>query len=131
VDQRGQVVAIIDDDESVRKALQRLLRSYQLNAETCATAEEFLANEDALRSACLIVDVRMPGMSGLALQKQLACQGRQIPIVFISGYKDDQARREAIEAGAVGFFEKPFDDRALLEAVTKALAKGKIESSSA
>jgi FixJ family two-component response regulator len=123
VEHTGSTVAVIDDDESVRKALRRLIRSVGLNVETFATAEEFLAPAGDRAPACLILDVRMPGMSGLELQKQLAALGRHLPIVFITAHEDEPARREALQAGAVDFLQKPFDERLLLDAVAKALAR--------
>jgi FixJ family two-component response regulator len=122
MDQTSPVISIVDDDASVRKALGRLIRSAGMGVETFATAEEFL---DAARPApgCLILDVRMPGLGGLGLQQLLAAEGRHIPIVFISGHEEEQARREALAAGAVDFLQKPFDDLSLLEAVARALAK--------
>lgn len=122
--QTASTISVIDDDESVRKALWRLIRSAGLHAETFGSAEEFLAWVEGQTAACLILDVRMPGMSGLELQQQLATAGRRIPIVFITGHEDEQACRAALEAGAVGFLQKPFDDRLLLDAVAKALAQG-------
>jgi two-component system, LuxR family, response regulator FixJ len=98
-----------------------------LNVETFAGAEEFLATAEGTTAACLVLDVRMPGMSGLGLQKQLASAGRHIPIVFITGHEDEQARRAALEAGAVDFLQKPFDDQALLDSIARALAPGHTE----
>jgi FixJ family two-component response regulator len=118
----SRVVSVVDDDESVCKALRRLLRSFGLDAEMFATAEEFLARVSGESPACLILDVRMPGMSGLELQQHLNTAGRRIPIVFITAHEDQQARRAALAAGAVDFLIKPFDELVLLRAVTQALA---------
>ncbi len=117
----SQVVSVVDDDESVCKALRRLLRSFGINVETFATAEEFLARAAGAAPACLILDVRMPGMSGLDLQQHLNTAGRRIPIVFITAHQDQQARHAALAAGAVDFLIKPFDEHVLLRAVTQAL----------
>jgi FixJ family two-component response regulator len=121
VPQTNQTVAVVDDDQSVRKALRRLLRSFELNVETFATAEEFLARAQGESPACLILDVRLPGMSGLELQQRLGSAGQRIPIVFITGHEDQQARLEALAAGAVDFLLKPFDEQVLLNAVSQAL----------
>ena len=88
-----------------------------------ATAEEFLARASGESPACLIMDVRMPGMSGLELQQHLNTAGRRIPIVFITAHEDQQARHAALAAGAVDFLIKPFDEQVLLRAVTQALGR--------
>jgi FixJ family two-component response regulator len=120
----GGTVSVIDDDESVRRALGRLIRSFGLNVETFASAEEFLTPGERRAPACLILDMRMPGMSGLELQERLTAAGRRIPVVFIAGHPDESARRDALAAGAVEFLQKPFDDRVLLDAVARALEQG-------
>jgi FixJ family two-component response regulator len=117
----GSTVAVVDDDESVRKALRRLLRSLGLDVETFATAEDFLTSLEHHSPACLLLDVRMPGMSGLELQEHLASAGRRIPIVFITAHEDEQARLQALAGGATDFLQKPFDEQALRDAVAKAL----------
>jgi FixJ family two-component response regulator len=119
----GPTISVIDDDESVRKALRRLIRSAGWDAETFASAEEFLAAAGRRTPVCLILDVRMGGMSGLELQQRLAASAQPIPIVFITAHEDEGARRAALEAGAVDFLQKPFDDRVLLDSVAKALAQ--------
>jgi FixJ family two-component response regulator len=119
----SQIVSVVDDDESVCKALRRLLRSFGLKVETFATAEEFLARASSDSPAFLIVDVRMPGMSGLELQQHLNATGRKLPIVFITAHEDQQARHAALAAGAVDFLIKPFDEQVLLRAVTNALGR--------
>jgi FixJ family two-component response regulator len=123
VERASQVVSVVDDDESVCKALRRLLRSFGLNVETFATAEEFLTRARGESPACLILDVRMPGMSGLELQQRLSSAGRRIPIVFITAHEDQKARHEALTAGAVDFLIKPFDEAVLLNAVSQALER--------
>lgn len=123
----SQIVSVVDDDESVCKALRRLLRSFGLNVETFATAEEFLARAGGEAPGCLILDVSMPGMSGLELQQRLNSADRRIPIVFITAHEDPQARLEALAGGAVDFLFKPFDEQALLSAVSQALGKDREE----
>ncbi len=113
-------VFVIDDDESVRKAVRRLIQSAGLTARTFASAEDFL---DAAPPSpdCLILDVRMPGgLGGLELQRRLAGCGSRIPIVFITAHEDAQTRDGALAAGAVAFLVKPFDDQELLDAVARA-----------
>jgi FixJ family two-component response regulator len=121
--QGADTVYVIDDDASVRKALLRLLRAAGCSARGFATAEEFLGSDVSYASACLVVDVRMPGMSGLDLQQALRAEGRAVPIVFITGYDAEGDRARALAAGAVGFFRKPFDERTVLGAVRSALGR--------
>jgi FixJ family two-component response regulator len=117
----GQTVLIIDDDESVRRALQRLLRSVGLNVMAFATAEEFLQASLPPAPDCLILDIHLPGLSGLDLQDRLNAQGQTVPIVFITAYADAPAREAALRSGALAFLEKPFEEQALLDAVARAL----------
>jgi FixJ family two-component response regulator len=120
-------IFVIDDDESVCKALRRLLRSVGMNVQTFARAEDFLGAV-LPPPDCLILDVRMPGgLSGLELQQRMARGGPSIPIVFITGHEDQQARHQAMAAGAIGFLQKPFDDQLLLEAVARAAAQSNRE----
>ncbi len=114
---------IVDDDDSVRRALQRLARSVGLNVEMFSSAQEFLDSYDSSRPGCLVLDVRMPGLSGLDLQDELNVRGITIPIVFISGHGDVPMSVRAMKAGAVDFISKPFNDQALLDAIQHALAK--------
>ena len=117
-------IAIVDDDESVREAATNLFRSMGLTAVAFASAEAFL-NSDAVDTAsCLVLDVQMPGMSGLALQRHLATIGRRIPIVFVTGYADDAAREKALKAGAVCFLSKPFNEGDLLDGLRTAMTPG-------
>ena len=121
-------IAVIDDDESVRRALRRFIDLLGYNVETFATAEEFLdrplgagsQTEESFR--CLILDVHLPGMSGLDLQERLNAEGRDLAIVFITAYPNDRARSKALQAGATAFLLKPFDEQALVDAVNKGLA---------
>lgn len=115
------LVYVVDDDTSVRRALSRLMRACGLDVEVCGTANEFLASDHSHRPACLVLDVRLPGMSGVDLQRRLAACEPDLPIVVITGHGDEEIRRQMLQAGAVAFFAKPFDDRALVEAIRQAL----------
>ncbi len=117
----NKLVAIVDDDDSVRGALQGLLKAVGLPAQVFASAEEFLKSGQQHQTACLIADIRMPGMSGLELQAQLNAERCRIPIIFITAHGDAKMRMQALRAGAVEFLAKPFDDKALLESVRAAL----------
>jgi FixJ family two-component response regulator len=114
-------ISIVDDDDSVREALKSLLKSAGFQVEAFASAEEFLNSSQLLETACLILDVRMPGMSGIELQDRLTTSHGGFPIVFISAHADGEARARALENGAVGFLEKPFSDEALLDAIDAAV----------
>jgi FixJ family two-component response regulator len=111
------LIYIVDDDRSVRKSLKRLMKSAGLKAKTLASAEDFLNSGYQDNPGCLILDVRMPDLSGLELQKQLAATGSKIPIIFIAAHEDEKACNAAMEAGAVAFLQKPFDDQTLLGAI--------------
>ncbi len=115
------MIAIVDDDDSIRSALQGLLESAELPAQSFASAEEFLQSGQRHQIACLIADIRMPGMSGLELQAKLNAERCKIPIIFITAHGDEKLRMQALRAGAVEFMAKPFDDEALLESVRLAL----------
>ena len=118
-------VSIVDDDESVREAIRGLLRSLGISADVFASAEEFLESDAAKNSACLILDVRMPGMSGLELQARLAAAGYKIPLIFITAHASDrEARARALQAGAVDVLYKPFKEEVLLKHVYAALKAG-------
>jgi FixJ family two-component response regulator len=116
-------VFIIDDDASVRKSLSRLLRSASYTTETFASAEEFLAREHFNGIGCLLLDVQMPGLSGMDLQEELNKADYHMPIIFITGHGDIPMSVEAMKKGAVDFLTKPFDDKELLQAVEKAIEK--------
>jgi len=114
-------VAIVDDDESVRAALLGLMKEVGLSAKAFASAEEFLDSGHQHQIACLITDIRMPGMSGLELQAKLNAENCRIPTIFITAHGDARMRMQALRSGAVEFLAKPFDDDALLESVRVAL----------
>jgi FixJ family two-component response regulator len=118
---KTKLVAIVDDDNSMRCALQGLLESVELPAQSFASAEEFLKSGGHHQIACLIADIRMPGMSGLELQAKLNNERCRIPIIFITAHGDEKMRMQALRAGAVEFLAKPFDDEVLLERVRAAL----------
>jgi len=117
------VVFVVDDDPSVRKALGRLLRAAGFRAEAFATADEFLRRPAPEAPACVILDVQLPGPSGLDLQRALAERDADLPVVFITGYGDIPTTVRAMKAGAVDFLPKPVDDGALLAAVRQAVAR--------
>src|SRR6266436_7948158 len=114
-------VAIVDDDDSMRSAVQDLLEAVNLPAQGFASAEEFLRSGKQHHTACLIADIRMPGMSGLDLQARLNAEQIRIPTIFITAHGDERLRMQALRAGAVEFLAKPFDDELLLESVRAAL----------
>jgi FixJ family two-component response regulator len=116
-------VAIVDDDESVRTALQGLIEEAGFAAFACSSAEEFLESGKRRQTACLIADIRMPGLSGLDLQSRLNADRQRIPIIFITAHGDEEMRLKALRAGAVEFLAKPFDDEILLESVQAALTR--------
>src|SRR6202011_2901616 len=118
---KTKLVAILDDDDSVRSALQGLLKAVGLPAQAFASAEEFLNSGQQHQIACLIADIRMPGMSGLQLQAKLNAERCKIPIIFITAHGDAKMRMQALRAGAVEFLAKPFDDEVLLDSVRAAL----------
>ena len=118
-------VYVIDDDESVRKAFERLLRSADVEVETFASVGEFLRGERQGENACIVVDMRMPGSTGFDLQRELRSRGIQMPVIVISASDDAQTREQARKLGAVAFFRKPIDDQALLDAVWWAISEAK------
>ena len=110
-------VFVVDDDEAVRASLKLLLKTLGLPAQTYASAQEFLATFDARRGGCLVLDIRMPGMSGLELQEELNARGAILPIIFITGHGDVPMAVEAMQRGAMDFLQKPFRDQDLLDRV--------------
>ena len=120
-DQSAKFIAIVDDDESVQSALQDLMEADGLSARCFGSAEEFLESGLHRRAACLIVDIRMPGMSGMELQARLKADRFNIPIIFITAHGDARVRMQAMKEGAAEFLVKPFDDQVLLNRVRAAL----------
>jgi FixJ family two-component response regulator len=116
-----RLVVIVDDDELIRDSLNGLMKAAGVPALTFASAEEFLNSGQQERTACLIADIRMPGMSGLELQSRLNRDNLRIPIIFITAQGDEKMRMQALRAGAVEFLAKPIDDDALLDSVRAAL----------
>ena len=116
-------VFVVDDDEAVRTSLKLLLRSVGLPVETFTSAQEFLDRFDADRPGCLVLDIRMPGMSGLELQEHLNAMHAMIPVVFITGHGDVPMAVEAMQHGAVDFIQKPFRDQDLIDRINQALEK--------
>lgn len=121
--EKPATVFVVDDDEAVRTSLRLLLKSVGLPVETCASAQEFLDRFDADRPGCLVLDIRMPGMSGLELQERLNAMHAMIPVVFITGHGDVPMAVEAMQHGAVDFIQKPFRDQDLLDRINQALEK--------
>jgi FixJ family two-component response regulator len=120
-EQSSRFIAIVDDDRSVQTALQDLIESEGLSTLCFGSAEQFLDSGAQYKAACLIADIRMPGMSGLELQTKLNAEQCRIPIIFITAHGDTKMRTQAMRHGAVKFLAKPFDDTVLLEAVHAAL----------
>jgi len=121
------VVFVVDDDEEIRAAMRSLLASVGLRVETFATAQDFLGSRRPDAPACLVLDVRLPGLSGLDLQHELIQAGIPIPIVFISGHGDIPTSVQAIKAGAVEFLTKPVRDHQLLDAIRRAIVADQLE----
>ena len=117
------VVFIVDDASSVRKALERLVRSAGFNVETFASGEEFLQRKHHKGPSCLVLDVRLPGLSGIELQKKLVQENISVPIIFITGHGDIPMSVRAMKNGAVDFLPKPFDGKELLTAIERAIEK--------
>ena len=117
------VVSIVDDDASVRRSTRRLLRSSGFRAEAFASAEEFLESKSAAKTACLILDLRMPGMNGLELQRRLTQNGDPVPVIFLSAHASEEDERSVLRAGAVQFLRKPTSEEALLGAIRDALKR--------
>ena len=121
--ERDAIVFVVDDDPSIRDALQSLIRSVGLRVQTFGSAQEFLDRQLPDAPACLVLDVRLPGLSGLDLQRDLAEAGIQLPIVFITGHGDIPMSVQAMKAGAVEFLTKPFHSQVLLDAIQQAIAR--------
>mgnify|MGYP001186287507 CR=1 FL=1 len=116
-EKKAPLIVVVDDDESMREALQSLLKSIGMCTAIFASAEDFLSSDKLYESDCLILDVRMPGMNGWELQQKLVAENRGIPIIFISAYSEADEKNRAITAGAIDFLVKPFSEEELLDAV--------------
>jgi FixJ family two-component response regulator len=121
--QTAPAIAVIDDDASVRRALQRLLQSAGFTVETFGTAREFLDTDYWAQTACLVLDIHLPGMSGFELADYLTVSGVLIPIVFITALDDVSTRERVHRTGAVGYLRKPFDQDTLIEAIRRAIGQ--------
>ena len=115
------VIAIVDDDASVRVAIGSLMRSLGYATRCFASAPDFLSSEGLGETACLITDVQMPGMDGMELQRRLAAGGHAVPVIFVTAYPEERVRRQAAAAGAFGFLSKPFEGQAIIDCVEAAL----------
>src|ERR1700760_4266846 len=120
---KGNVVSVVDDDESVRESLPDLLRSYGYEVEQYSSAQAFLDAGGADRTDCLVLDVSMPGMSGPDLQMELVRRGADVPIIFITSHTDQSIQPRVMKLGAVAYLFKPFGEAAIMEAVNAALAR--------
>jgi FixJ family two-component response regulator len=120
------LVSVVDDDPSMCEAIESLIRSIGLTAETFASAEEFLESDHLPETDCLIFDVRMPGMSGLELQRRLEAAVWRPPVIFMTAHEEEGARTQALNHGAVGFLIKPFTEADLLQALKRSLAERSI-----
>jgi len=120
------VVYVVDDDPSIRSLLIKLIRSIGLPVEAFSSSQEFLSSTRPEGPACLVLDVRLPGLSGLELQERLVQSGVDIPVIFITGYGSIPQSVRAMKAGAVDFLEKPFENQALLDAVNRALERSRV-----
>jgi FixJ family two-component response regulator len=118
---RVPLISIVDDDDAVRNSLDDLIRSIGFGTQGFSSADAFLSSNQARDTACLILDVRMPGMNGIDLQRQIVAANWRIPIIFITSHADDHARARALKAGAVAFLYKPFREEELLDALHAAL----------
>lgn len=119
------IVFVVDDDKAVRKSLERLIKSVDLTVQAFSSAREFLESDPSAGPSCLVLDVRMPGLSGIDLQKELGKMGYTIPIIFITGYGDIPMSVRTMKRGAIDFLTKPFNDQDLLDAIHRAIEKDK------
>ena len=122
------IISVVDDDPSVRTATARLLRSMGFSVYAFASAQEFLSSPHLSQTSCVIADVQMPGMTGVELQDHLIAHDHSMPIIFITAFPHDRVRERAMNAGAVCFLSKPFDETRLLECVEQALMKRQNEA---
>ena len=117
------LIAVVDDDQSVREALENLISSVGFEVKLFASAEDFLDSDTSLQTDCAVLDVRLPGITGLELQRRLAADGQSIPVIIITAQGDDVTRDEAVAGGAVAFLKKPFKEEVLLAALESALKR--------
>ena len=122
--QKTPVISIVDDDEAVRLALRSLVRSLGYVSNVFASAEEFLGSSQLNETSCLISDIQMPGMNGIELQNRLRILDYSTPVIFVTAFPDERNRALALEAGAIGFLEKPFEGRAIIKLIETALRTG-------
>ena len=115
--QKSLTVYVVDDDESIRRALKRLLKSMGYHAVTFNSAEDFVEATSCRGGGCLILDIRLPGMTGLDLQEKLAASGARVPVIFMTAHDNPQWQQRAKEAGAIAYLKKPFDEESLLGAI--------------
>src|SRR5262249_20892463 len=115
------MISVVDDDASVREALKGLLKSAGFHAEAFASAEEFLDSGQLANTACLILDVRMPGMGGLELHRRIVAGDSRVPVILITAHGDEELRARALEAGAVDYLYKPFSEQRLMDAIAKCI----------
>ena len=115
------LIAIVDDDELFRRSIERLVRSAGFSVRTFGSAEDFLERGDLDRTACAIIDMKLPGMNGLDLQQRLITRPRPMPIVFVSAHEEAIMRANALRAGAIAFLKKPFDNSTLLDALSRSI----------
>ena len=127
--ERQPIVFVVDDDLSVREGLANLVRITGWRVETFASATEFLLRDPPAGPSCLVLDVALPGLSGIDLQRELAAAGRHLPIIFITGHGDIPMTVQAMKAGAVEFLTKPFIDRKLLQSIEQAIERDRLELS--
>ena len=121
---RRNLISLVDDDESIRRTTTLLIQSFGFQAAAFESAESFLKSGQLHETSCLIVDVQMPGMNGLQLQRHLAASGYKLPVIFITAYDNKESRQQAMQAGAVAFLSKPFNDELLLETIHATLRDG-------
>ena len=123
------LIAVVDDDQSVREGLENLISSVGFEVKLFASSEDFLDSDVRLQTDCAILDVRLPGISGLELQQRLVAHGKSIPVIIITAQGDDQTQDEAVAAGAIAFLKKPFKEEVLLTALESALNRNKSDKS--
>jgi FixJ family two-component response regulator len=122
-DETEPIVYVVDDDVSVRQALKRLLSAENMKVQVFESAQELLDSEITDRNACLVADIKMPGLTGLELKQKLVDRGSELPVILITGLDTDETRAEAKRAGVAGYFRKPIDAQALLDAIRWALSR--------